>query len=139
MRRQLPAQTKTILALSLLLSATALTAARVTAADRVRPQHDGLPTAATCAELGFPQQRADEDGATGKIQGLFQKRVRSSVAPLAPSPAPTMEMEATAPVGGAVAAADAVGELPYDTEKYPDATANPIKQVDAEPVSTFSI
>ncbi|MEP0321636.1 vWA domain-containing protein [Bauldia litoralis] len=140
MRRQLPAQTKTILALSLLLSATALTAARVTAADRVRPQHDGLPTAATCAELGFPQQRADEDGATGKIQGLFQKRVRSSVAPLAPSPAPTMEMEAMAPVGGAVATADAIGgELPYDTEKYPDATANPIKQVDAEPVSTFSI
>ncbi|MEQ9692155.1 MAG: hypothetical protein RLO48_20775, partial [Bauldia litoralis] len=117
MRRQLPAQTKTILALSLLLSATALTAARVTAADRVRPQHDGLPTAATCAELGFPQQRADEDGATGKIQGLFQTGGGWWVGRLGRSPGPALVWEARARGGGGVGAADAVGELPYDTEK----------------------
>lgn len=35
--------------------------------------------------------------------------------------------------------ADGYYEQPVDTERYPDATSNPIKQVADEPVSTFSI
>ena len=57
-----PSAREVLIALSLLLSATALTAARVSAANRdARDVVDGLPTADACANLGFPQQRADEE------------------------------------------------------------------------------
>ena len=53
-----------------------------------------------------------------------------------PSPAPMQEMDA-ATLG---TAPSAKAPYPYvDTEKYPNATSNPIRRVGEDPVSTFSI
>lgn len=58
---------------------------------------------------------------------------------------PAQTAKSVAPTGAltdSVAAAEMGGtyfEPPVDTERYPDATSNPIKQVADEPVSTFSI
>ncbi len=56
---------------------------------------------------------------------------------------PTMAMEAApppspAPLAGTVAGVAAPDRF-VDTERYPDATPNPVKQVADDPVSTFSI
>jgi Ca-activated chloride channel family protein len=116
--------------LSLLLASSALTPAPALAAVDATV-HDGRPTLTACANLGFPVQRAETDGSPklrsgGGLPGNY---------PLRAPPMP-------APMTGGIAsvAPQAMMELPYvDTEKYPNATSNPVKQVGEEPVSTFSI
>ncbi|WP_395651436.1 von Willebrand factor type A domain-containing protein [Brevundimonas sp.] len=58
------------------------------------------------------------------------------VAPPAPPPPPAPMMTAHSPVVGMVMPHPV---RPADTERYPDATPNPVKRVTDEPVSTFSI
>src|SRR5690606_17012559 len=96
---------------------------------------DGEPTIAACAELGFNTNYDSDEGG-----GRSRKLSLAKPAPL-PNVAPTQEMAVAAPaptgvLGGAVSAAD---DVVVDTEKYPDATPNPVKQVAEAPVSTFSI
>ena len=98
---------------------------------------DGTPTPLGCTQLGFaPQQMEDEDGG-GR---LFKRSLggAGTAAPgkllVAPStvPMPTESFAAPPPLPQPQA-----GDI--ETEKYPDATINPIKRVAEAPVSTFSI
>jgi Ca-activated chloride channel family protein len=101
---------------------------------------DGTPSERACAELGFTQ-RADSDDTGANIQ--YQ-----TVQPLSITPAPQVEGEAfhAAPYRAGTLSMKSGSHLPgsmletpVDTERYPDATPNPIKTVDKDPVSTFSI
>ena len=98
---------------------------------------DGQPTPAACTQLGFaPQQYEEQDGG-----GRLIKRSLGGAGTLAPGkpmvapstvPMPT-ETFAVAPLAPPPQAGD------IETEKYPDATINPVKRVAEAPVSTFSI
>ncbi len=123
------------------LIVTLLASTAAFSAHRVQPSGaavmDGVPNAATCAQLGFPVHRADRDSAAGGTLGrLLSKRTRAQSLEAAPPPSP-------APLAPQTSMADAAAEVDAEarvnTERYPDATPNPIKQVDDEPVSTFSI
>jgi len=95
--------------------------------------HDGAPTERACAELGFAS-RADEERdalTTLTLQspsvapaGQMMRRAPALAAP-APQPSGTMHF--------------LLNEQPVDTERYPNATPNPVKGVAEAPVSTFSI
>ena len=140
MHRYPPVPVKSVLFVSLLLSATALTTVRIAAAATNDTVVDGLPTATACANLGFPQQRADENYAPGRSQGATG--VLRKMAPLysLDGAAPSQPPRATAkPMVGGVIAGVAAPDQVVDTERYPDATPNPVKQVADDPVSTFSI
>ncbi|WP_421723652.1 vWA domain-containing protein [Bauldia sp.] len=92
---------------------------------------DGIPDPVTCARLGFGHERADRGAPRGRAPG----KVLRNAAPIdALNPAPTPQ----APAIAMESAAD-FAVPPVDTERYPDATPNPIKQAANEPVSTFSI
>ncbi len=129
---------KPICILSLLLTSSALTSASAFAAADTAV-HDGKPTSGACANLGFPVQRAELDQllpGSRKLQsgGGLAGNYRL-MAP--PSPAPMGVPLANSLAG---AAPPVMLEAPtVDTEKYPNATSNPVKRVGEEPVSTFSI
>ena len=98
---------------------------------------DGNPTPAACTQLGFaPQQMEDEDGGGRLIKRSLGGS--GTVAPGKPMVAPS-----TVPMPTETFAAAPPPPLPQpgdiETEKYPDATINPVKRVAEEPVSTFSI
>ncbi|HZP20223.1 MAG TPA: VWA domain-containing protein [Bauldia sp.] len=131
------------LTFTVLLSTTVFTPAPAgAAAPTVK---DGIATPTACAALGFDMRRADEDGSAGG--GLLNNRAVK----LAPSPMPIKPLVAAptgvVPPGDAMTeavappsppAAGIVAAQPMETEKYPDATPNPIKSVAEAPVSTFS-
>ena len=106
---------------SLLLSATVLTAPSAAFAAASTEVVDGLPTLEACGKLGFNSAPNDMDGA---------RPLQKSSAPIGIAP--------PSPTVAAGTMAESVGRV-VDTERYPDATPNPIKQVAADPVSTFSI
>ncbi len=152
MTRHLSVPVKSVCAFSILLSATALSGVPAFAAND--DVIDGLPSARTCAQLGFSTIDRDEEGGSGTRSGgggILRQLGTSlglaapeSVAP-PPSPMPAQTAKSVPPTGAltdSVAAAEQ-GEVYFeplvDTERYPDATSNPIKQVADEPVSTFSI
>lgn len=136
-----------------------LTAATSTPPVAAQPRraYDGAPSADACAELGFRLRSPDE--------GYTTRRTRPSIAyapspPPPPPPSPTMAPQvpplglppvqprsgaAPPPTGGlqemVVSAQRYPGfpSQPQDTERYPGATANPIRQVATDPVSTFSV
>ncbi len=120
--------------LSLLLASSALTAVPAQAGVDTAV-HDGRPTPAACANLGFPAERAEMDG-MGKLRsgGGFTGNYRLALPPMpAPMGVPLANsLAGTTPTGGLVAPT-------VDTEKYPHATSNPVKRVGEDPVSTFSI
>ena len=130
MASQIPAPVKPICILSLLLTSTALWSPALAAVDTT--VRDGRPTPAACANLGFPAERAETDGSLqtrsgGGLTGNYRL-------PALPMPAPMAGSVANAAPPGAML------EMPFvDTEKYPNATSNPVKRVGEEPVSTFSI
>ncbi len=136
---------KSVYILSVLLTATALAGGPAFAATPTGVV-DGLPTAAACTQLGFaPPAVEDEDGgAGGALKQRLYKRMAPTglVKPMAPigvaplPPAVTDAMEAIAPQPG-IAQMPVAGDI--ETERYPDATPNPIKRVTEAPVSTFSI
>src|SRR5690606_19873040 len=135
MTSHLSVPVKSACALSILLSATALSGPP--AAAGTRAAGDGVPTARVCAELGFGAP-ADEDdrggGGRGRAGsgGFLQKFATGLAAPdaaMAP-PAPYPQQAPTGVVPPAsMAEAEAGGfyDQPVNTEKYPDATPNPIR------------
>ncbi len=122
---------KSVCILSFLLTSSALTVSPAFAAveDAVR---DGRPTEAACANLGFMPRRADLDtlrpGPRMNLQGNALGNYRA-ISPPMPSP----------PAAVAGMPAPMQDQQYINTEKYPNATSNPIKLVGEEPVSTFSI
>jgi len=125
---------------------------------------DGEPTQAACAELGFRNYTSDDDrgGYRGVAPGRprLQVRTPSIGAPPTPPPPPPppMAFEAapadvasavagvppSATTNGAIAGNYGYRAAPYqpgpvETERYPNATVNPVKRVAEQPVSTFSI
>ncbi len=118
---------------SLLFSATALSGAGLAyAGPPAAIIVDGVPTADACARLGFNMFGGEMDS------GAFGSGARGKL--LAPSQAPMTGLAPPAPMPSIAAGTMAESMAPaVDTERYPDATPNPIRQVAADPVSTFSI
>lgn len=95
---------------------------------------DGDPTAAACARLGF-RQPEPRRGWSSPVKGMAMPALAAPPPPPSPSAAaPAMRVQERAAVLPAPWPAPNV-----DTERYPDATANPVKRTAEEPVSTFSI
>ena len=126
------APVKPICILSLLLASSALTSAQASSAIDTTV-HDGKPTPAACANLGFPVEHAEMDGSSKLRSGGAVRRQLSA----------TSWRRADANADGRVRLAghDRSDDGPglVDTEKYPHATSNPVKRVGEDPVSTFSI
>lgn len=115
---------------------------------------DGEPTPAACAALGF-RQEADQDVYRGRMVGgaMSARQMSPSIGlpppPPPPSPPPPPPPSPAAPMQElSVTASKRIAPPGYpfgpppgavDTERYPDAVANPVKRVAEEPVSTFSI
>ena len=143
MMSHLSVPVKTACAFSFLLSASALSASPVRAADRA--EREGLPSARACAELGFDIGSGDEDGGgiRSRSGGSGSLRKGGPVVGLAaPQPPPSSPVPHSAPSSVMMEhGADMGGpyQQPVNTEKYPNATLNPVKQVADDPVSTFSI
>jgi len=104
------------------------------AAARPSPALDGAPTPEACAKLGF-ESRPSRSFASGAYAAM----------PPPPPPSPMMaapEMRALpAPPAALARIAPPVFETPAqrDTERYPNATPNPVRRTAEAPVSTFSI
>jgi len=129
--------------LSILMAATALGGIAPAFAAAPGAVVDGVPTIQACAQLGFaPPAIEDEDGGYAppksyQRSGGMPKMAPTGVPPM-PSPPPIMTMEAAPAMAGGMAMNQPMaGDI--ETEKYPYATPNPIKQVAEAPVSTFSI
>ena len=146
MTRHLSVPVKSVCAFSILLSATALSGVPAFAAND--DVIDGLPTARACAQLGFGIESTMTRTRAAATRSGGGASSASSRRPLGGLPAPESRRAAHAEPG-ANRRADrrawrrwsrmAFYDPPVDTERYPDATSNPIKQVADEPVSTFSI
>ena len=114
---------------------------------------DGPVTPEACAALGYAAPDSDRDSigvtATRRTRTgpppsplpippvRLQDAAPTSPAPPPPPPPPTPMAEAYA--GKARVMPSPVLPPVRDTEKYPNAVANPVKRVADEPVSTFSI
>jgi len=151
---------------SVLCLVSALAAAGPAASVSARPPpgvHDGEVTPDACARLGFPAAGRDEDrvGRRGRPAYVGGGVAAPNIAPPATAnyhSAQAVQESAVAerrahpdhktrpPPPPPPAAVFPVGPAPYpqafarqDTERYPDATPNPIRRVADAPVSTFSI
>jgi Ca-activated chloride channel family protein len=130
------------------------------APDRDRPQRgDAEATAEACAELGFRTygERNEYYGAVGAMQSVAPVTAQANRSMAADARARTKESrrDYTGPVPPpspppppppsvmAYASPPIVAQPyqpgPVETERYPDATTNPVKRVSEAPVSTFSI
>jgi Ca-activated chloride channel family protein len=130
-------------------------------AAQPRRVFDGAPSPDACAELGFkPPPRRDYSRPVGMARPRYG---RPMIAPPPPAPAmaqngapPAIPPLPVPPVERRLAPQASPGVVqesvvvtgsrqqgyaypPQDTERYPNATANPIKQVATDPVSTFSV
>ncbi len=120
------------------------------------PIRDGAPTPAACEALGFPKADGGRDVySRGRRVGgarMFRGAPMPTLAMPPPPPAPMMASAPSAPYSSPKAAPmqekGAARSAPYmpgpvagdvNTERYPHAQANPIKQTAQEPVSTFSV
>jgi Ca-activated chloride channel family protein len=145
-----------------LLSPGALAPALAQPAKRVA---DGQPTPELCAQFGFGSRTAYDIRSRPLVQGapvqavprppsrpaLQPREVKpgATIIPPPPLPVPPVKKEERLQAPGAVESVIVTGQIaraapaqPYvygAPETYPDATANPIKQVAQDPVSTFSI
>src|SRR5690606_1229333 len=112
-------------------------------ADRVEKPSDGAVSAAACAPFGFTLRR-DRDTS---VRQRFAGGTPAYAPPMPPPPPPPpVNLPATANavvVTGSRILAPAPGIIApprgVDTERYPDATPNPVHRVADAPVSTFSI
>ena len=125
------------------------------------PVRDGQPTPDACARLGFDPAALEGRGGARRSPGGGKRALNvyalapppppSVSAPPPPPPPPRVEMKVAPPTVSLPAPAQGVigSSSPYDTrgriagsaetERYPGGASNPIRQVAAEPVSTFSI
>lgn len=140
--------------------------APVMAAPFPQPQRDGTPTDAACREYGFtlsppapPQppvvRRPPPPVVVPIAPATKSDRVEYSgphvivpgpppppAPPLPPTPPPPGSMVNEVTVSGSRIVRSPGGPIappPADTERYPDATPNPVKRTADQPVSTFSI
>ncbi|WP_309645848.1 von Willebrand factor type A domain-containing protein, partial [Phenylobacterium sp.] len=124
---------------------------------------DGAPNPAACEALGFSTISERDDYRRAPRLGMpappppppprpYPNRPASDAAKIPPLPVPPVErrIEELAVTGQRMAGATASARPMYapppaimaprvDTERYPNAQANPIKRVADEPVSTFSV
>lgn len=140
-------------------AAAALLGAAVAAPPAAAPSialaapQDGQATSAACAPLGFQIQnpQADDIALSGtRIQP--QRSIGAPPPPPPPPPAPSPPPPPANAQPAPLSAASAQGRVEYarppvvipgprppaDTERYPDATPNPVKRTSEQPVSTFS-
>jgi len=127
-------------------------------AQRHRPVRviDGEPTVASCRQYGIVLPETRE-----RVVGRNRPAgpVPPAPPPMAPPPPPPpppvpypANIVAAAPIaaesvvvtgsrisGQVGAASPVIRPAPVDTERYPDATPNPVRRVASDPVSTFSI
>lgn len=131
-----------LLAISAIIAGSApptLTAAAAT------PATSGTPTPADCEKLGFRIGDGDSVTVTGARARPSRFAPPVGMAPPPPPPAPPppppppVAMHAPSPVMAPPGAAEAYRPTGVDTERYPGASSNPIRQVAEQPVSTFSI
>lgn len=111
------------------------------------PVRDGVATPAACAPLGF---QLDEPTQVDDLV-LTGSRVSAHAPPPPPppppplsAPPPPLPRSAQPPSPPAAAPSSIVRPIPpqtppADTERYPDATPNPVKRTADQPISTFSI
>ena len=104
---------------------------------------DGRPTPAACEALGFPTVGGAASSVTVSASRSFGRGAATPAIPPLPVPpvARRSEEPRMAPPPPPPAPTVVVGapRPPMDTERYPNAQANPIKRVAEEPVSTFSV
>lgn len=123
---------------------------------------DGAPSADACAELGFKASSRDDHGrrvgarptvayAPPPMPPPPPRPTPSAQHAIPPLPVPPVERRIGEPppppaVGNVVQEMSVTAQRyqrhpsqPLDTERYPNAPANPIKQVASDPVSTFSV
>ncbi|MCG9915814.1 MAG: VWA domain-containing protein [Phenylobacterium sp.] len=126
------------------LSLAALMAGAPMASAAPRGPLDGEPTARACARLGFaqPQSRqgrfspppppgmAAPSGVMGRAAPVMAAPMAEQAARWSPPASPMPIPFPPPPLGPAPV---------VDTERYPDATSNPIRRTADDPVSTFSI
>jgi Ca-activated chloride channel family protein len=103
--------------------------ASVTASSQAAAVRDGAVSPAACAEFGYRVGAVNRDAGVN-AQGTFST--------ILPSPKTTTPSAPPLPTVGGVMAAPYAREQARDTERYPNATPNPIKRVAEAPVSTFS-
>lgn len=115
---------------------------------------DGTPTPAACEALGFSQWQESETmrPMPRAIRGGILSKMAPSPAPLPPPPSmappppppppppmPVPSVQEMVVSGSRIAPGYAPSQPSVDTERYPNAQANPIKRTADEPVSTFSV
>lgn len=137
------------------VSLAAFAAASIPTAPTAQPAYrGGAPTPEACAALGYDISDPREaryaprnySRAGPSFQGMpqapplpvppVQNRIERPEPP-PPSPAPAQEMVVTGK--SVLPRPPGYVRPPVDTERYPNAVANPIKRVAEEPVSTFSV
>jgi Ca-activated chloride channel family protein len=115
---------------------------------------DRVATPVACAPLGFDLKHGMAGPAATQLRrsgGLVPPPPPSYIPPPAPPPPPVMALSSDSAVEELVVTASrnspgapgrAIAHAPAlqpDTERYPDATPNPVHRVADDPVSTFSI
>ena len=143
------------------VSLAAFAAASMPAAPVAQPVYrDGLPTREACEALGFPTSEGRGEmrlarplPRAGGFSGMPQipplpvppveKRIPTPELAPAPPPPPPPSPSLASPMQEMVVTGSRLPpgapRPPADTERYPNAVANPIKRVADEPVSTFSV
>jgi Ca-activated chloride channel homolog len=113
--------------------------------------HDGTVSPEACAALGFSRPEVHEIMVSGRRTPPPPSRPRLQARPavnqpagipqIPPLPVPPVSKHVVAPTPQAGAGLVLPTSRPpaVETERYPAATSNPIKQVAEQPVSTFSI
>ena len=140
---------------SLALAVAALTATITPASGVSQPRYlDGIPDPINCERLGYRLGSGIEEsvvtaGRVGSTAG--RPRAEARVAPSRPSfaappppppPPPPSSAQVYAPPGSYARILPPLPVPPVqrmETERYPNAAANPIRQVVEAPVSTFSV
>lgn len=98
---------------------------------------DGAPSARACEEFGFAPQPDIPDGYSTMSGSAMMLPPPSSPAPAMPAMRRSVDAYYAPMAGGVAFGGNFAGGI--DTERYPNATPNPVKLVAQEPVSTFSI
>lgn len=150
--RRLKAGVVVLLSLSVAAPAVARQEATPTRGKPV----DGVVSPAACAPYGFtlPEERSRNIPVTARLSGsgTAYSYAPPPPPPSPPPPPPPVGVQATkredrveysgppiAPPGQIPRPGPIVPRAPVDTERYPDATPNPVKRTADQPVSTFSI
>lgn len=140
---------KTSVVVLLSLSVAAPAVARQEAAPTRSKPVDGVASPGACAPYGFTLPEAR--GGPGGRPIHYGRANATGIAPPPPPPPPSappppVSVQATKQESRVAYAGPPIGRPgpvmprpPADTERYPDATPNPVKRTSEQPVSTFSI